>query len=65
VVCSGDMNGLAHAIDSLLEMPVEASRTLGGRARARVAEHFEIGKIVRQYEAFYEELASVGRNKRR
>ena len=65
VVCSGDMNGLAHAIDSLLEMPVEASRTLRARARARVAEHFEIGKIVRQYEAFYEELASVGRNKRR
>ena len=63
VVGSGDMEGLAHAIDSLLEMPVEASRTLGARARARVLEHFEIGKIVRQYEAFYEELASVGRNK--
>ena len=64
VVCSGDMGGLAHAIDSLLEMPVEALRTLGVRARARVSELFEIGNIVRKYEAFYEELASVGRNKR-
>jgi hypothetical protein len=44
---------------------VEALRMLGARARARVAEHFEIGKIVRRYEAFYEELAAVRRNKRR
>ena len=63
VVSSGDMQGLAHAIYSLLEMPAQASRMLGAQARARVAEHFEIGKIVRQYEAFYEELASLGRNK--
>ena len=61
VVRSGDMEGLAQAIDSLLEMPAEAARTLGARARARVVEHFEIGKIVRRYEAFYEELASAGR----
>ncbi|MGH8528067.1 MAG: glycosyltransferase, partial [Gammaproteobacteria bacterium] len=65
VVSSGDMEGLAHAIDSLLELPTEAARMFGVRARARVMEHFEIGKIVRQYEAFYEELAAVRRNKRR
>ena len=65
VVSSGDMEGLAHAIGSLLEMPAEALRVLGARARARVAEHFEIGKIVRRYEAFYQELASASRNKRR
>jgi glycosyltransferase involved in cell wall biosynthesis len=64
VVSSGDMEGLAHAIDSLLEMPAEGSRMLGVRGRARVAEYFEIGTIVRQYEAFYEELAAVRRNKR-
>jgi len=64
VVSSGDMEGLANAIDSLLEMPAEGLRILGARARARVAEHFEIGKIVRQYEAFYEELAAVRRNRR-
>ena len=65
VVSSGDMEGLAHAIDSLLEMPAEASRTLGARARARVAEHFEIGKIVRRYEALYQELPCASRNKQR
>jgi len=65
VVSPGDMEGLAHAIGSLLEMPAEALRVLGARARARVAEHFEIGKIVRRYEAFYQELASASRNKRR
>ncbi len=65
VVSSGDMEGLAHAIDSLLEMSAEASQIIGARARTRVAEHFEIGKIVRQYEAFYQELASASRNKPR
>ena len=65
VVSPGDIEGLAHAIDSLLEMPAEALRILGARARARVAEHFEIGKIVRRYEAFYQELASASRSKRR
>lgn len=65
VVSSGDMEGLAHAIDALLELPAEAARMLGARARARVTEHFEIGKVVRQYEAFYDELAAVRGNKRR
>ena len=65
VVPPGDLEGLAHAIASLLEMPAEALWILGARARARVAEHFEIGKIVRRYEAFYRELASASGNKRR
>jgi len=64
VVFAGDMEGLAHAIGSLLEMPAEALQILGARARARVAEHFEIGNIVRRYEAFYQELASASGNKR-
>jgi hypothetical protein len=33
---------------------------LGEQARARVAEYFEIGKVVQMYEAFYEELADDG-----
>ena len=61
VVSSGDMEGLAHAIGSLLETPAEGLRILGARARARVAEHFEIGNIVRRYEAFYQDsLPQVG-----
>jgi hypothetical protein len=31
-----------------------------GNARARVAELFEIGHVAKQYEAFYEGLASDG-----
>ena len=65
VVSSGDMEGLAHAIESLLETPAEALRALKARARARLVENFEIGKIVREYEAFYRKLAAVRRNKRR
>jgi hypothetical protein len=29
-----------------------------------VAENFEIGQVVKRYEAFYEELAAMGRAKR-
>jgi glycosyltransferase involved in cell wall biosynthesis len=65
VIKSGDMAGLAVAIDLLLTPPPDERRALGDRARARVVEHFEIGNIVTQYEAFYEEVASVARQKRR
>jgi glycosyltransferase involved in cell wall biosynthesis len=64
VVASGDMTGLAAALESLLNLPLDQRRSLGEEARVRVAERFEIGKVVRMYEAFYEELAeSNHRNK--
>lgn len=56
VVASGDMAGLAAGLEALLALPVTEKALLGERARARVAEHFEIGTIVRRYEAFYEGL---------
>lgn len=59
VVPPGDMAGLAAAMESLLTMAAEERRVLGERARARVAENFEIGRVVKRYEAFYEELAAV------
>ena len=65
VVKSGDMARLAVAMDLLLAPPPDERRALGERARARVVEHFEIGNVVRQYEAFYEEVGSVSRQKRR
>lgn len=64
VVAPGDMGGLALAMGSLLEMPAGALRLQGERARARVLENFEIGKIVRRYEAFYRDLASANGAKR-
>lgn len=60
VIRSGDMAGLAGALEELLGLPPAERTVLGERARVRVAEHFEIGQVVKRYEAFYEELAEVG-----
>lgn len=57
VVAPRNMDGLGQAIQVLLEMPADALRRQGERARARVLENFEIGEIVRRYEAFYRSLA--------
>lgn len=65
VVASGDMPGLAAALHGLLSLPAQERTALGQRARARVAANFEIGQVVRQYEAFYEELDHLGRTKKR
>lgn len=58
VVAAGDMASLADALEALLILPADARAGLGARARARVAAHFEIGKVVRQYEGFYESLVA-------
>lgn len=63
VVPPGDMAGLAIAMESLLIFPADERQALGERARARVAESFEIGQVVKRYEVFYEELAAMGRGK--
>lgn len=55
-VASGDMHGLAAALEELLALPPSEKAALDERARERVAEHFEIGAVVRQYEDFYESL---------
>lgn len=60
VVATGDMAGLAHALAGILQLPTAERLALGAAARIRVATHFEIGHITRQYEAFYAELASAG-----
>lgn len=64
VVRPGDMPGLAGAMEELLALPPSARVALGERARARVADYFEIGRVVKRYEAFYEELAELGRMKK-
>lgn len=65
VVLSGDMNALAAAMEGLLTLPPDEKAALGTRARARVAEHFEIEKVVQQYETFYDGLVEIGRARRR
>lgn len=61
VVASGDMAGLAAALEALLALPPSARSALGDRARARVEENFEIDQIVRRYEGFYERMLANAR----
>ncbi len=56
IVAAGDMSGLATAIEAILTLPAQEQAALGKKARARIAEHFELGVIVRQYEDFYEKI---------
>jgi glycosyltransferase involved in cell wall biosynthesis len=65
VVLPGDMAGLAAAMEDVLTLPPAEKAALGERARARVAEHFEIGRVVRQYETFYDDLVEMGRGRMR
>jgi glycosyltransferase involved in cell wall biosynthesis len=57
VVSPGDMPSLAAAINDLLALEATQRTSLGCRARARVEEHFEIGRIVRRFEDYYDQLA--------
>jgi glycosyltransferase involved in cell wall biosynthesis len=52
VVAPDDMEGLAKYIVEFLSQP-DLRMFLGQRARQRAHEHYEIGKITRQYENFY------------
>ena len=60
VVTTKNMAGLAQALVDILQQSALERLALGEAARTRVATHFEIGQITRQYEAFYDELASTG-----
>jgi glycosyltransferase involved in cell wall biosynthesis len=52
-----DSRALADAIIWMLDHPDEAAR-FGEAGRHRVAEHFEISRMVRQYEELYENLVA-------
>jgi len=58
VVPAGDMLSLAVAINNLLCMHREQRAALGAAARKRVSILFEIGAVVKQYEALYDSLGS-------
>jgi len=57
---TGDMAGLASAIQDLLTLPAAERAVLGKRTRARVAANYEIGCVVKRYEALYRELVVQG-----
>lgn len=53
IVPIGDMGGLAAQWAALLRLPEDERRLFGERARARAMEQFEIGTVVKRYEAMY------------
>ena len=63
VVPVGDVSGLARSVEAVLKLPRMYRIELGRKARSRVADYFEIGYIVDQYEESYESLmANAGRH---
>lgn len=64
VVPPGNADSLAAAWEQLLVMPDAERHALGERARSRVAANFEVGAVVKQYEAFYEGLAGLDRREK-
>lgn len=56
MVPPGSPELLADAWKRLLDIDLEQRKRLGERARARLAENFEINKVVRRFEDFYRGL---------
>lgn len=56
IVPPSDDAALADAIVAMLASPPETRRALGERARERIAGHFDIERVARRYEAFYDRL---------
>ncbi len=59
VVRSGDMEGLAAALEDLLAEVPEARAGRAASARQRVQQRFEIEQIARLYEAYYQQFAKI------
>lgn len=57
VVAAGDMAGLAQGLVEVLSLSAAQKAELAVQARERVAAHYEIGHVVRLYEACYERVA--------
>lgn len=56
VVPPGDMEALAARLVEVIRMPPEKRKLLGEAARQRIAQRFEIGHAVRQYEQVYRSM---------
>jgi hypothetical protein len=53
------MEGMAAALEVFLRLSAVEKADLRERARSRVMENFEIGRVVREYENFYDELGAA------
>ena len=54
----GDMLGFATEVLNLLLLPTVEKMALGRRARMRVQENYEMGRVTKLYQAFYERMAT-------
>ena len=59
VVSAGNMAKLANELVAILQMPMPQKKALGAKAHDRIAENYEVGSVVRRYEAFYANLPKV------
>lgn len=59
VVAVGNISGFAEALESLIRLTPVERQALGDQARDRVAAHFDIRRVVRQYEEFYDGLLAM------
>ena len=57
VVPRGNMQALSEGVTDLLMMPLENRQALGRKARARIKDEFEIGKVAALYQHFFFHLA--------
>jgi len=60
VVQPGDVQALKGALERLLSLPAEARRSLGHRARQRIAERFSLEHMVEEYQNLYGEVLRAG-----
>lgn len=58
VVPSGDATALADGIERLVAAGAETRNRLGQAARARIAQHYTMESICRQYEVLYQRLTA-------
>ena len=59
IVPRDDPLALAQAMEEVLSLTENERRALGEKARARIAEYFELSGMVKRYATLYRELAST------
>jgi glycosyltransferase involved in cell wall biosynthesis len=64
VVPTGDVGGIARALDWLVENRSEAHE-MGRRGRERMAERYELRNVVRLHEEMYRDVLGARRTTRR
>ena len=62
IVQVGDAAAFVTALERCIQLPAEARRDVGGRARARVEEFFDLRLMAQRYEALYAQEVAHGKS---